>query len=601
MKRAYAALAALLIFAFPGVARTQRLPPIVTTTIAGTGVPGFAGGPAARATFLLPMGLAYDKQGNLYIADAGAQRIRVLNRRGIVSTLAGGGAIDPRGPWVPGAYRDGSGSAARFNRPTGVAVDANGIVYVADSNNHCIRRIDKRGRVTTFAGSPSAAGRDDGFRTAARFGAPTGIAIDAQGDLYVADPMSAVRRIDTQGNVTTILVGTTPLGVAVASTPAGTRIFAAGISGLALKAPNILLVFPSAEARRSGDPFLQGYKLIGDSFNVAYLDPSSLVYTDPRTNTVRYLQTDLSESRIIGGQTLNDASGDTGAFRDGPAADTFFDAPTGIAVDSHGGVVVADSGNRRIRRIAPIERRRLVVASTGLLPTGDAPAGTYNIAFVGNSFIWQNAEWDDSIEAMMERQLSASRASTSLHSMKLRPSILPIAVGSMISAADQYLQVLNSISHTYDAVVFDVNEVTVSQSFNIPEEQVGARAAEWSDKLADQLRRFRDDLQQKGIPLIVVTHPMPYQLSPTEGAWMVMFRPTMEPDTNVGDAINASLQKAGVEVVNLWPDFVTAEKAPDHPPLFMSEDPHFTEHGRAIVATGAAAALERLHPWTKRP
>jgi hypothetical protein len=61
------------------------------------------------------------------------------------------------------------------------------------------------------------------------------------------------------------------------------------------------------------------------------------------------------------------------------------------------------------------------------------------------------------------------------------------------------------------------------------------------------------------------------------------------------------LQKAGVEVVNLWPDFVTAETAPDHPPLFMSEDPHFTEHGRAVVAMGTAAALERLHPWMKRP
>jgi len=603
MRRSLAAisiLAALAVFENSGAAQT--LPPIVVSTLAGSGAAGFADGPARAATFLLPMGIAYDRKGDLIIADAAAQRIRVLHRNGRVTTLAGGGALDLRGLWVPGGYRDATGANARFNRPTGVAVDRDGTIYVADSDNHCIRRLDSQGRVTTFAGSPARSGRAGGPLAKSSFMEPLGLAFDRDGNLYVADPQTGLRKISRDGTVTTIAVGTTPLGVAVAATAPGPVIYVAGITGLGVKPPTgDVVVFPSSEQpRAAGQRFLQGYRTLGDTFGVAVLDPQTAVYTDPRTNTVRFLQTELTEPRIIGGQSLNDASGDTGAFTDGPSGASYFDDPTGIAIDNGGGIVVADSGSRRIRRLAPIARRPIVVASLALLPALNTKPDRYKIGFLGNSFIWQNAEWDDSIEAMMERQLETSRAPTSLRAMKLKPAVSPIAAGSLLNAAEQYLQTVNGTGRFYDAVVFDINTVTLSQSFDIPEDELAGRASEWSGKLTEQVRRIDLELKGSGIPLIIVTHPMPYQLSPTEGAWLALVRKSMEPDFRVGELLTAALNASGARVTNLWPAFVAAEAAANHPPLFMTEDPHFTVHGRAIVAKGAADALEQLHPWQRR-
>ncbi len=601
MRMPAAAAVAFTLLLWNGISSAAPAP-IRVATIAGSGATGFADGPARRATFLFPMGIAYDRKGNLFIADAAAQRIRVLRANGRVTTLAGGGALDSRGFWVPGGYRDGPGSVARFNRPTGVAVDSSGIVYVADADNHCIRRIDPRGSVSTFAGSPDHIGRADGARTSASFTEPLGLTLDRDGNLYVADPQSGLRRIARDGTVSTIAMGTAPLGVAVAASAQGPKIYVASATGMVIKQnSNQFSIFPSAETRRvDGQRFLQGYRTIGDTFGVAVLDEQTAVYTDPRTNTVRFLHAALTEPRIIGGRTLNDASGDTGGFKDGSSADSLFDAPTGIAIDPQGAVVVADSGNRRIRRIGPIARRTIVITSLSLLPTFNASARTYQIGFMGNSFIWQNAEWNDSIEAMIEQQLSSSRAPRSLATLRLKPNVSAIAAGSKADAAEQYLQTVTGLGHLYDAIVLDVNSVTVAQSFGIPEEELPARTAEWSDKLSMQIQRIDQMLRQARIPLLIVTHPMPYQLSAGEGAWAALERNSMEPDARVGDVLNTALNKSGAEILNLWPAFMDAEAAPNHPPLFMTEDPHFTEFGRAIVAKGIADALERRRPWLAR-
>jgi sugar lactone lactonase YvrE len=175
--------------------RIRRIGPDgLVATFAG-GRAGFADGPAAAAAFDTPSALAGDRLGNLYVADTGNNAIRKVAPDGSVSTLAGGGE--------PG-YLDGIGRAARFNGPVGVAVDREGYVYVADTYNDRIRRIDRDGKVTTVAGN-GAPGSLDGTGTAAGFDTPSAVVVDKNGLLFVADTGNdAIRRIDKGGLVTTL-------------------------------------------------------------------------------------------------------------------------------------------------------------------------------------------------------------------------------------------------------------------------------------------------------------------------------------------------------------------------------------------------------------
>ena len=166
------------------------------STFAGASA-GFADGLGAAAAFDTPSALAIDRLGNLYVADTGNNAIRKVAPDGSVSTLAGGGE--------PG-YLDGVGRAARFNGPVGVAVDREGNVYVADTYNDRIRRIARDGTVTTVAGSGTP-GSLDGPGAAAAFDTPSAIVVDRHGVLFVADTGNdAIRRIDKDGAVTTLAV-----------------------------------------------------------------------------------------------------------------------------------------------------------------------------------------------------------------------------------------------------------------------------------------------------------------------------------------------------------------------------------------------------------
>jgi sugar lactone lactonase YvrE len=210
----FCAIASLL--AAPGFTLTAAEPtPLYRwTTFAGRATTGYDDGPAAEARFNNPHGLALDASGNLYVADNANHTIRKISPQGIVSTFAGS-------PDQPGST-DGTGSAARFQLPKGVAVDPNGNVYVADSGNHTVRKITPAGVVTTLAGLAGQSGSTDGTGSAARFFNPIGIFADASGNVYVLQ--EGVRRIAPNGTVDTIpLTGsiTTPVGTQVSVTVAG--------------------------------------------------------------------------------------------------------------------------------------------------------------------------------------------------------------------------------------------------------------------------------------------------------------------------------------------------------------------------------------------
>src|SRR5690606_24340014 len=169
--------------------------------LAGDGHRGVRDGPLVRARFDEPWGLVRGPGGSLFVADGGeANRIRRIGPDGAVRTLAGGAE----------GFVDGTGSAARFHTPSGLAVDALGNLYVADTGNHAIRRVTPGGDVTTLAGDGTPGFRD-GLAGQARFHGPMGVAVDAQGRVFVADTWNdRIRVIEPDGSVATLAGGDGP-------------------------------------------------------------------------------------------------------------------------------------------------------------------------------------------------------------------------------------------------------------------------------------------------------------------------------------------------------------------------------------------------------
>jgi streptogramin lyase len=171
----------------------------VVTTIAGTGTQGSTDGTGTAASFNFPAGVAVDSSGNVYVADVYNHKIRKITSAGVVTTLAGAGTQ---------GSADGTGAAASFAYPHGVAVDSSGNVYVTDIGNHKIRKITSAGEVTTLAGSGEENGSADGTGTAASFYGPSGVAVDSSGSVYVADSNNhKIRKITSTGVVTTLAGG----------------------------------------------------------------------------------------------------------------------------------------------------------------------------------------------------------------------------------------------------------------------------------------------------------------------------------------------------------------------------------------------------------
>ena len=302
MKRLWGAIACALCLWPPGCLSAQEGPGVITT-FAGAGTGGFSGdgGPAEKASLNLPSGVALDSAGVLYIADYQNHRVRRVGVDGVITTFAGTGEAGFSGDGGPAVQ-------ARLNFPSGVAVDVRGNVYIVDTQNHRIRRVGPDGVVATFAGTGEAGfSGDGGPAVQARLSFPSGVAVDARGNVYISGN-HRIRRVGPDGVIATF---------------AGTG--EPGFSGDGGPAEKARLNYPRGMA----------------------VDARGVVYIAEWSNhRIRRVGPD-SVITTLAGRGGPGFSGDGGL-----AAFAQLNAPTGVAVDAKGNIYIADSFNYRVRRVS---------------------------------------------------------------------------------------------------------------------------------------------------------------------------------------------------------------------------------------------------------
>lgn len=327
--------------------------PIFTYTIIDIQVSTFAGstegdadGSGTSAQFSTLGQIAMDSNGNIFVADAGNNKIKKITPSGVVSAFAGSTQGDV----------DGIGSAAQLNYPYGIAIDSNNNVFIADSNNDKIKKITPSGAVTTFAGSGSS-GFADGQGTAAQFNFPVGLAIDSQDNLYVTDYQNnRIRKITPSGVVSTFAGNgtdgsqdgqgvnaefTSPLGIAVDSQ---NNVYI-GDEGIY----NIRKITPNGDVTT-----LAGSGVFGDAngqgTNAQFTYPSGLSVDKQGTIYVA----DYSNNRIrkiTPNGLVSTFVGSSSGFINGSGANAKFNTPYSVIIDDNYDVYITDRGNYKIRKI----------------------------------------------------------------------------------------------------------------------------------------------------------------------------------------------------------------------------------------------------------
>jgi len=374
------------------------------STFAGSGISGYKNGLGNNAQFSSPRGIAIDSQGDIFVADSGTRRVRKIDSKGQVTLFAGNGSqeigkgnrlqtgflsadsifIDKKddiyiistfaGSIIQKINRstntvtlfagepkaalvDGSGKLARFNGPSGLALDAKGALYIADTANNCIRRIDNNGNVTTYAGTGKN-GCKNGTRLQAQFSSPKSLAFDKAGNLLIANTnCHTIQKIDASGNVTTL----------AGSRGAGAKDGPAAVASF--RYPYDLTIHPNGDIYVSdtfnykirkitpagivstfagtGQRGLKNTTRLSATFNqpkgLAFDKLGNLFVVDGRNHTIRKIDTSGKVTTFAG-------SGRKG-WKDGSHSIAQFSDPNDIAFTSKGELLVIDSGNHRIRKV----------------------------------------------------------------------------------------------------------------------------------------------------------------------------------------------------------------------------------------------------------
>lgn len=375
---------------------TAPAAPQLSLFAGNTGGAGYIDGAAMAARFNWPYDVKFDKDGALYIADAGNSVIRSMTAGG-VTTLAGTAGAE--------GYADGTKTVARFNRPQGIAIDAAQNVFVADTGNRVIRKIGANGEVTTFAGTAGVLGTADGQGSAAQFVNPNGLAFDGAGNLYLVDKFSfstgsgGLRKIAPNGNVTTLIANDSSFSVlseSLAVDRAG-NIYVIGVVGndtttlpplyrpgappappLTTRTAKLLRVSPA------GDVNTLGTVRSGTNYGSVTIDPSGNVYfSDKGYHEVYVYTASTGHIRLFAG-----SPGATGGFdshgipflpaspgsADGTGAAAQFSSPAGLVTDVDGNVYIADQLNATVRKASPAGVVTTIAGASAKLGATDGQA-----------------------------------------------------------------------------------------------------------------------------------------------------------------------------------------------------------------------------------
>ena len=279
----------------------------IITTVAGNGTGGFSGdgGPATRASLNLPSGIVIDNKGNLYIADRSNNRVRVVNSKGIITTFAGNGDNGYHGDNMPALK-------ATLDKPFGLALDKNNNLYIADRGNNRVRKVDSSGLISTVAGDGGFYYiGDNGPAYRASIAGPTGVAVDDKGNIYIADRQNnRIRVVDKQGLIRTIM---------------GT-----------------------GQQDYNGDSELGRETNLHLPFSITFDKKGDLLVIDRSHYRIRKLTLKGSKVTTLAGNGVKQFGGDGG-----PSQGAHLEFPHGIDVDSKDNVIFSDKAHYRIRKITP--------------------------------------------------------------------------------------------------------------------------------------------------------------------------------------------------------------------------------------------------------
>jgi sugar lactone lactonase YvrE len=342
---------------------------------------GAPGSPPVLAQFPSPSCIAVDASGNLYVGDSSLNTIQQIAPTGVTSLVAGSSGL--------GGSTDGTGKGALFNQPGGIVINSSGILFVADTGNSTIRKIAPGGIVTTFAGSAANKSYQDGTGTAAWFNSPVGIALDAFSNLFVADSKNAViRKINSTGTVTTFagaagVVGSTdsparfnaPFGLAVDFSTSTVYVGDSNNNtirkitsfGIVSTLAGLTLTTGSADGTGSVARFNLPEGEATDTAGNVYI-------ADTASSTIR---------KMTPGGTVTTIAGQAGVqgLTDGTGTGSLFNQPEALTVDTVGNIYVADTGNAAIRKITPVG-----VVTTLTTSASTTPAPTPATSSGGGAF-----------------------------------------------------------------------------------------------------------------------------------------------------------------------------------------------------------------------
>lgn len=310
-----------------------------------------------------PGGIALDSDGNIYAVQPTSHTVVKIEPDGYTTLLAGSDQNS--------GSADGTGSSARFNGPEGIVVDSNGNVFVADTNNHIIRKITSAGVVTTFAGTAGIQGSDDGTGPDALFNQPVGLAVDANNNLYVADSFNgAIRKVNPSRVVTTLVdqntgfpLGTTPVGLTVDSSG---NVFVSENTGAILKVTpaGVVSLLAGATGEFGFSDGTGAAARFSSPAGITLGAGGSLYVADQSNHLIRKVSSAGVVTTLAGKPANNGSADSTGNL-------ARFDRPTAGVFDSAGNLYVCDANNNTIRKVSPAGAVTTLAGSAGNPGTAD--------------------------------------------------------------------------------------------------------------------------------------------------------------------------------------------------------------------------------------